>query len=60
MKSFLLILACCLFLAGCGVKLPPVAPEKDPEPANLNLNCSPTDPNCDKTDPNYRQPKSGK
>lgn len=42
------------FLAGCGVKLPPVAPEKDPLPASLNLNCSPSDPNCDKTDPNYK------
>lgn len=54
MKLFLLTLACALFLSGCGVKLPPVAPESNPEPANLNLNCSVDDPTCDKTDPNYK------
>jgi hypothetical protein len=48
--------ALCFLLLGCGVKLPPVAPPKNPEPANLHLDCSPTDPGCDKTDPNY-QPK---
>lgn len=54
MKSLFLIATGMAFLAGCGVKLPPVAPEKDPLPASLNLNCSPSDPNCDKTDPNYK------
>jgi hypothetical protein len=46
-----------LLLSACGVKLPPVAPQREPMPATLNLNCSPEDPDCDKTDPNYR-PKS--
>lgn len=59
MKPFFLVLISCLILASCGVKLPPVAPEKNPEPKNLNLNCSPNDPSCDLTDPNYK-PKSGK
>lgn len=53
-KAFLTVL--CLLLLGCGVKLPPVAPPADPEPANLHLDCPPSDPACDKTDPNY-QPK---
>jgi hypothetical protein len=57
MKTLGLSLVLALLLAGCGVKLPPVAPERNPEPANLNLNCSPNDPECDKTDPNYK-PKS--
>lgn len=54
MKRFFLIFGALVFLAGCGVKLPPVAPEPNPEPRNLNLNCSPNDPDCDKTDPNYK------
>jgi hypothetical protein len=54
MKLIIMTLVCAIFLAGCGVKLPPVAPERNPEPANLNFNCSPGDPDCDKTDPNYK------
>lgn len=40
-------------LAGCGVKAPPIAPQREAVPALLNLNCSPTDPDCDVQDPNY-------
>lgn len=49
--SLLLVLLC-----GCGVKLPPVAPERTPDPpARPNLDCSPKDPECDRTDPNYKK-----
>lgn len=54
MKSIFLIASLWALLASCGVKLPPVAPERNSEPASLNLNCSPSDPECDKTDPNYK------
>jgi hypothetical protein len=43
-----------LLLAGCGVKAPPIAPERPPKPKIENLNCSPLDEDCDLTDPNYR------
>jgi predicted small lipoprotein YifL len=54
----LLAVFCLVSFIACGVKLPPVAPEHDPEPRPaLNLDCSPQDENCDKTDPNYRPRK---
>ena len=50
--SFLILSLICLF--GCGVKAPPIAPERRAVPQSLKLDCSPTDPDCDKTDPNYK------
>jgi hypothetical protein len=44
-----------MLLCGCGVKLPPIAPDRKPEHAAPKLDCSPQDPNCDKTDPNYKK-----
>lgn len=42
-------------LQGCGVKLPPVAPDHLSTPAApLKLDCSPTQEDCDREDPNYR------
>lgn len=47
-----------LTIVSCGVKLPPVAPQRDPDPVPPpNMDCSPSDENCDKTDPNYRPRK---
>lgn len=56
MRRLLLSLCCCSLLA-CGVKVPPIAPERPPESVPLKLDCSPKDPDCDRTDPNYK-PKS--
>ncbi len=55
---FALLLLALPLLQSCGVKLPPVAPQRDEGPPSLsqNFDCSPQDENCDKTDPNY-QPK---
>ncbi len=48
----------CLFLTACGVKLPPVAPERPPPPPPpQKLHCSPYEPDCDAKDPNYRPRK---
>jgi len=51
-KLSLVILFVALFCSGCGVKAPPVAPERE-EKENLKLDCSIYDPECDKEDPNY-------
>lgn len=55
MSHLLACLAVAFLLSGCGVKLPPIAPERPlPPPPPPKLDCSPQDPTCDRTDPNYR------
>jgi hypothetical protein len=55
MNRVLYFLVLTFALQGCGVKLPPVAPQRAPEPPKpKNLDCSPKDPNCDREDPNYK------
>ncbi|MGZ3656733.1 MAG: hypothetical protein ACXVCS_14335 [Bdellovibrionota bacterium] len=57
MLRFPLFTLAVLALCGCGVKLPPIAPQSRPlATTNVkpNTDCSPTQENCDKTDPNYR------
>lgn len=55
MRTRLLLCCALLLLASCGVKLPPIAPERDPGPPQPPLlDCSPTEPDCDRTDPNYK------
>jgi hypothetical protein len=49
-----LLLVSLPWLSACGVKAPPIAPERAPMRDQLNLDCSPTDPDCDKMDPNYK------
>lgn len=39
--------------SGCGVKAPPIAPER-PRPDERKLDCSTDDPECERTDPNYK------
>lgn len=53
MRHFLVSVFLVGILLGCGVKAPPIAPVRAPEPAVLNLDCEPEDPKCDRTDPNY-------
>ena len=52
MKSFLLLICLCI-LNACGVKAPPLAPNRPPEVKAPNLDCSVYDPTCDKKDPKY-------
>jgi hypothetical protein len=40
-------------LSGCGVKLPPRAPEEKLDLPDPYVDCSPYDPDCDKTDESY-------
>jgi len=54
MARYLLLCLTLISLTACGVKAPPIAPQRPPEPAKLELDCSPKDPDCDKQDPNYR------
>jgi hypothetical protein len=54
MRRTLCLLVAAFLLPSCGVKLPPLAPERPKAPAQLKLNCSPKDPDCDRTDPNYQ------
>lgn len=49
-----LLLALVLIVSACGVKAPPIAPQREAESTPPNLDCSPSDPMCDKKDPNYR------
>lgn len=56
-----LVLAMTLsYLSACGVKAPPVAPQRAPVPPVQNLDCSPQDPSCDKTDPKYQPRRPGR
>lgn len=59
MKAFRwIVIVLALFSASCGVKRPPIAPQREPDPtAQTKLNCSPYDEDCDKTDPNYQPRK---
>lgn len=51
MRYLFLLLA--VFLAGCGVKAPPIAPTRPPEDLR-KLDCSPdNDPECDLVNPDY-------
>jgi hypothetical protein len=53
MARYLLFGLTLFALAACGVKAPPIAPQRPPEPPTFELDCSPRDPKCDKQDPNY-------
>ena len=57
-SRFRLSLLLALLISGlysCGVKKPPLAPQRQKDPGSIShLDCSPKDPDCDKTDPNYQ------
>ncbi len=52
MRVFAFLILC--VLAGCGVKAPPIAPERQVEPVAPKLKCSPYDPECDRKDKRYK------
>ena len=49
--AFFLLL---LIASSCGVKAPPIAPQRDREPDKRIMNCSPKDEDCDETDDQYQ------
>lgn len=51
------LLISCLLTQACGVKAPPIAPERKKLPVPTLVDCSPYDPECDQTDENYTPQK---